>query len=186
MDWPHFLFVLLSCTVLLSFRQVRLLALAILASPACALDVIMGLCLTYRSDSRLTMRMILSPTIIWRVYTGSADQCSEQEPSVHVTRQEMSKLEPSCVLNRYMHSRKVSSCFKPTVKPSNEGHVFAFQISFCRNSQSEQDTVIETVEEEIQMMSRLNHPHVVRILGATRQGCHFFMFVEWMPGTLVN
>ncbi len=43
--------------------------------------------------------------------------------------------------------------------------------------------MIETVEEEIKMMARLNHPHVVRILGATRQGCHFFMFVEWMPGT---
>ena len=46
--------------------------------------------------------------------------------------------------------------------------------------------MIETVEEEIQMMSRLNHPHVVRILGATRQGCHFFMFVEWMPGTFCD
>ena len=47
---------------------------------------------------------------------------------------------------------------------------------------SEQEKVIEAVSEEIQMMSRLSHPHVVRILGATRQGCHFFMFVEWMPG----
>jgi mitogen-activated protein kinase kinase kinase 1 len=32
------------------------------------------------------------------------------------------------------------------------------------------------------MMARLNHPNIVRILGATQQGCHFFMFVEWMPG----
>ena len=32
------------------------------------------------------------------------------------------------------------------------------------------------------MMAKLNHPHIVRILGATRQGCHFNMFVEWMPG----
>jgi len=31
-------------------------------------------------------------------------------------------------------------------------------------------------------MAKLNHPHIVRILGATRQGCHFNMFVEWMPG----
>ena len=149
----------------------------------------MELCLTYRSHSRLTMRMILSPTITWRVYTGSADQCSEQEPSVHVTRQEMSKLEPSCVLNRYMHSRNVTSCFlfrELLLSITMKDTFSAFQISFCRNSQSEQDTVIETVEEEIQMMSRLNHPHVVRILGATRQGCHFFMFVEWMPGTRVN
>lgn len=56
------------------------------------------------------------------------------------------------------------------------------QISFCRNSQSEQDNVIDAIKDEIQMMARLNHPNVVRILGATQQGCHFFMFVEWMPG----
>lgn len=56
------------------------------------------------------------------------------------------------------------------------------QISFCRNSISEQEKVIEAVREEIEMMARLNHPNIVRILGATQQGCHFFMFVEWMPG----
>jgi mitogen-activated protein kinase kinase kinase 1 len=32
------------------------------------------------------------------------------------------------------------------------------------------------------MMAKLNHPNVVRILGATKQGCHFNMFLEWMPG----
>ena len=47
---------------------------------------------------------------------------------------------------------------------------------------SEQEKVVEAVKEEIQMMAKLNHPNVVRILGATQQGCHFFMFVEWMPG----
>ena len=57
-----------------------------------------------------------------------------------------------------------------------------FQISFCRNSVAEQERVVESVHEEIQMMSKLNHPNIVRILGATQQGCHFFMFVEWMPG----
>ena len=41
---------------------------------------------------------------------------------------------------------------------------------------------MESVREEIEMMSKLNHPNIVRILGATQQGCHFFMFVEWMPG----
>ncbi|ESO92542.1 hypothetical protein LOTGIDRAFT_162448 [Lottia gigantea] len=56
------------------------------------------------------------------------------------------------------------------------------QISFCRNSSSEQDKVVEAISEEIHMMSRLNHANVVRIFGATKQGCHFNMFVEWMPG----
>lgn len=49
---------------------------------------------------------------------------------------------------------------------------------------SEQEEVIETVRQEIHMMSRLNHPNVIRILGATQQACHFFMFVEWMPGNV--
>ena len=49
---------------------------------------------------------------------------------------------------------------------------------------SEQEEVMETVVEEIIMMSRLNQPNIVRILGATRQGLHFFMFLEWMPGQL--
>ena len=56
------------------------------------------------------------------------------------------------------------------------------QIPFCRNTISEQRKVVEAIEEEIQMMAKLNHPNIVRILGATRQTCHFFMFVEWMPG----
>ncbi|KAL4235520.1 Mitogen-activated protein kinase kinase kinase 1 [Mactra antiquata] len=56
------------------------------------------------------------------------------------------------------------------------------QISFCRNSKTEQENVIEAITEEIHMMAKLSHPHIVRILGATRQGCHFNMFVEWMPG----
>ena len=57
-----------------------------------------------------------------------------------------------------------------------------FQISYCRNSKSEQDTVIESVTDEIHMMAKLSHPNIIRIMGATRQGCHFNMFVEWMPG----
>ena len=60
----------------------------------------------------------------------------------------------------------------------------SLQISFCRNSKTEQENVIEAITEEIHMMAKLNHPHIVRILGATRQGCHFNMFVEWMPGLL--
>ncbi|KAK7484101.1 hypothetical protein BaRGS_00024713 [Batillaria attramentaria] len=56
------------------------------------------------------------------------------------------------------------------------------QISFCRNSPTEQESVVEAITEEIHMMARLSHPNVVRILGATKQGCHFNMFVEWMPG----
>ncbi|CAH1795279.1 unnamed protein product [Owenia fusiformis] len=56
------------------------------------------------------------------------------------------------------------------------------QISFCRNSASEQQKVIDAIETEIHMMVKLSHPNIVRIMGATKQSCHFNMFVEWMPG----
>lgn len=55
-------------------------------------------------------------------------------------------------------------------------------MSFCRNSQEEQSSVETSIEEEMAMMSTLNHPNIVRLLGATKQGKHFNMFVEWMAG----
>ena len=57
------------------------------------------------------------------------------------------------------------------------------QISFCRNSEDEQRKVCEAVQTEIEMMGKLSHPNVVRCMGATQHANHFFMFVEWMPGT---
>jgi len=57
------------------------------------------------------------------------------------------------------------------------------QISLCRNTEAEQEKVIEAVKQEIDLMAKFNHPNIMRILGATQQDCHFFVFVEWMPGT---
>ncbi|XP_052775988.1 mitogen-activated protein kinase kinase kinase 1-like [Mya arenaria] len=74
-----------------------------------------------------------------------------------------------------------STCYQ--ARDVKTGTIMALkQISFCRNSRSEQEKVVEGITEEIHMMAKLSHPHIVRILGATRQGCHFNMFVEWMPG----
>lgn len=74
-----------------------------------------------------------------------------------------------------------SSCYQ--ARDVKTGTLMAVkQISFCRNTVAEQEKVIKVVTEEIRMMAELNHPNVVRIMGATRQACHFNMFVEWMPG----
>ncbi|KAK3580955.1 hypothetical protein CHS0354_006982 [Potamilus streckersoni] len=74
-----------------------------------------------------------------------------------------------------------STCYQ--ARDAKTGIIMAVkQISFCRNSSTEQENVIETITEEIHMMAKLNHPNIVRIMGATKQGCHFNMFVEWMPG----
>uniref|UniRef100_A0A0L8FTJ8 Protein kinase domain-containing protein n=2 Tax=Octopus bimaculoides TaxID=37653 RepID=A0A0L8FTJ8_OCTBM len=78
-----------------------------------------------------------------------------------------------------------SSCYQ--ARDVKTGTLMAVkQISFCRNTEEEQEKVIQDVTEEIHMIAALNHPNVVRIMGATRQGCHFNMFVEWMPGGSVS
>ncbi|GAB6029131.1 Mitogen-activated protein kinase kinase kinase 1 [Chamberlinius hualienensis] len=78
-----------------------------------------------------------------------------------------------------------STCFQ--ARDIKTGVLMAVkQVSFCRNSYDEQEKVKKCIEEEIRMMSRLNHPNVVRCLGATRQENHFNVFVEWMAGGSVS
>lgn len=56
------------------------------------------------------------------------------------------------------------------------------KVSFYRNSQKEQAAMEASIEEEMAVMSSLRHPNVVRLLGATKEGEFFNMFVEWMAG----
>lgn len=58
----------------------------------------------------------------------------------------------------------------------------AKQISFCRNSDEEQDKVEQLIREEVLLISKLQHPHVVRMYGAIQEEAHINVFVEWMPG----
>ncbi|CAG0887474.1 unnamed protein product [Darwinula stevensoni] len=56
------------------------------------------------------------------------------------------------------------------------------QVSFCRNSDEEQEKVESGILEEIELMVSLSHPNIVRFLGVTKEGCHFNVFSEWMAG----
>jgi len=62
----------------------------------------------------------------------------------------------------------------------------AKQISFCRNSDEEQDKVEQLIREEVLLISKLQHPHVVRMYGAIQEGSHINVFVEWMPGGSIS
>ena len=56
------------------------------------------------------------------------------------------------------------------------------QVNFSRITGEEQEKVEATIEEEILLMSRLKHPNIVRLLGATRLATTFSVFTEWMAG----
>ncbi|XP_071952558.1 mitogen-activated protein kinase kinase kinase 1-like isoform X2 [Antedon mediterranea] len=74
-----------------------------------------------------------------------------------------------------------SSCYKAC--DMQTGTIMAVkQVSFIRNTVPEQDKVVDTLIEEISLLSKLDHPNIVRLLGATKHNGHFNMFTEWMPG----
>ncbi|XP_049782543.1 mitogen-activated protein kinase kinase kinase 1-like isoform X2 [Schistocerca cancellata] len=74
-----------------------------------------------------------------------------------------------------------STCFQ--ARDTMSGGIMAVkQVSFLRNSQQEQERVESEIWKEIVMLSKLHHPNVLHILGATKQNGHFNIFVEWMAG----
>ena len=62
----------------------------------------------------------------------------------------------------------------------------AKQISFCRNSEEEQERVENIIREEVLLISKLQHPHIVRMYGAIQEGSHINVFVEWMAGGSIS
>lgn len=63
-------------------------------------------------------------------------------------------------------------------------HVMPLQVTYVRNTSSEQEEVVEALREEIRMMSHLNHPNIIRMLGATCEKNNYNLFVEWMAGKI--
>jgi len=55
-------------------------------------------------------------------------------------------------------------------------------VTYVRNTSSEQEEVVEALREEIRMMSHLNHPNIIRMLGATCEKSNYNLFIEWMAG----
>lgn len=61
----------------------------------------------------------------------------------------------------------------------------AKQVTYVRNTSSEQEEVVEALREEIRMMSHLNHPNIIRMLGATCEKSNYNLFIEWMAGMYI-
>ncbi|XP_036894446.1 mitogen-activated protein kinase kinase kinase 1 [Sturnira hondurensis] len=74
-----------------------------------------------------------------------------------------------------------SSCYQ--AQDVGTGTLMAVkQVTYIRNTSAEQEEVVEALREEIRMMSRLSHPNVIRMLGATCERSSYNLFIEWMAG----
>nr|XP_055062777.1 mitogen-activated protein kinase kinase kinase 1-like isoform X1 [Misgurnus anguillicaudatus] len=78
-----------------------------------------------------------------------------------------------------------SSCYQ--AQDVGTGTLMAVkQVTYVRNTSSEQEEVVETLREEIRMMGLLNHPNIIRMLGSTCEKNNYNLFVEWMAGGSVS
>ncbi|GCC26712.1 mitogen-activated protein kinase kinase kinase 1 [Chiloscyllium punctatum] len=78
-----------------------------------------------------------------------------------------------------------SSCYQ--AQDVGTGTLMAVkQVTYVRNTSTEQEEVVQTLREEIRMMSHLNHPNIIRMLGATCEKSNYNLFVEWMAGGSVS
>uniref|UniRef100_A0A8C7SLB4 Mitogen-activated protein kinase kinase kinase 1 n=1 Tax=Oncorhynchus mykiss TaxID=8022 RepID=A0A8C7SLB4_ONCMY len=59
-------------------------------------------------------------------------------------------------------------------------------VTYVRNTSSEQEEVVTALREEIRMMAHLNHPNIIRMLGATCEKSNYNLMVEWMAGGSVS
>ncbi|XP_072272512.1 mitogen-activated protein kinase kinase kinase 1 isoform X2 [Pyxicephalus adspersus] len=74
-----------------------------------------------------------------------------------------------------------SSCYQ--AQDVGTGTLMAVkQVTYVRNTSTEQGEVVEALREEIRMMGHLSHPNIIRMLGATCEKSNYNLFVEWMAG----
>jgi serine/threonine protein kinase len=59
-------------------------------------------------------------------------------------------------------------------------------IDCSSSSKAKQDQICENVQKEIETMKQLNHKNIVQILGATKTGISFYLFLELMSGGSVS
>ena len=55
-------------------------------------------------------------------------------------------------------------------------------VSRTNKSQEERDVLEKLIKDEIEILSGLDHPHVVRMFCAVREETCLNVFVEWMAG----
>lgn len=70
------------------------------------------------------------------------------------------------------------------------GELFALKEVRMGSSDKHRDESIEQLEQEVNVLSRLVHPNIVRYIGITREETALFIFLEYVPGgsiaSLVN
>ena len=62
------------------------------------------------------------------------------------------------------------------------GELFALKEVRVGSSEKHRDESIEQLEQEVEMLSRLVHPNIVRYIGITREETALYIFLEYVPG----
>jgi mitogen-activated protein kinase kinase kinase len=62
------------------------------------------------------------------------------------------------------------------------GELFALKEVRVGSSDKHRDESIEQLEQEVDVLSRLVHPNIVRYIGITRQETALYIFLEYVPG----
>ena len=56
------------------------------------------------------------------------------------------------------------------------------QITLKRNSEDDHEHLEQLIRDEVDLLSKLRHPHTIRTFGVTRDESNLNIFVEWMAG----
>ena len=62
------------------------------------------------------------------------------------------------------------------------GELFALKEVRVGSSDKHRDESIEQLEQEVEVLSRLVHPNIVRYIGITREETALYIFLEYVPG----
>ena len=66
---------------------------------------------------------------------------------------------------------------------SDTGELFAVkEVAMNRKDAASQQESIEQLEQEVQLLSRLQHPNIVRYIGTDRDASSLYIFLEYVPG----
>lgn len=69
-----------------------------------------------------------------------------------------------------------------TCVDNTTGNIFATKVVWTDQTNDASTSQLEQVINEVRLLSRLQHPHIVDYLGSARQEAYFYLFLEYVAG----